>query len=77
MHLIGALIAVVVMVAAEGADGTGRVRKPQSDQVDSVRDAKALAARIDAVLTALGPKPKSPLRRSLTTASFSVGSALI
>ena len=52
MHLIGALITVAVMVAAEGADGAGAVGKKQSDRVHSVRDAKALTARIDAVLAA-------------------------
>jgi hypothetical protein len=52
MHLIRLYIAVVFMVAAVRADGTGDVRKERTGPVKSARDAQALTARVDAVLAA-------------------------
>jgi hypothetical protein len=52
MHLVRAGIAVVFMVAAARADGTADLRKEQKLPVNSAMDARALTARIDAVLAA-------------------------
>ncbi len=53
MHLIRPCIAVVFMVAAVRADGTGRrSRQNERAPIKSARDAQALTARIDAVLAA-------------------------
>jgi hypothetical protein len=50
MHLVRAWIAVVLVVATAAADEKGGVRRVQSPPSNSAGDARALTARIDAVL---------------------------
>ncbi len=52
MHTVRAWIAVVFMVATAWADGTAELPGKRTGPVVSAKDARALTARIDAVLAA-------------------------
>jgi hypothetical protein len=52
MHLARSGIAVLIIAAAAWAEGTAETRSGRTDPVQSAKDARALAARVDAVLAA-------------------------
>jgi hypothetical protein len=58
MNLVRAWIAVIFLVAAARAEGTAGVRRERTDPVQTARDARALTARVDAVLGARWAKAK-------------------
>ena len=58
MRLVRPWIAVVVLVAAARAGGAADVRRARTDPAQSAKDARALTARVDAVLAAHWAKAK-------------------